>query len=353
MAKRALPPRSAPPPDLSARHTYVSGVAKGSAMKAIRIESNGGADVLALMDVPEQPPGPGQIRVRHHAIGVNFIDIYHRTGLYKNPLPSGLGLEAAGVVDAVGADVTRFKAGDRVAYSAGPIGAYAQAHVVQQTQAVKLPDAIGFDIAAASLLKGMTARFLLRKTFRVERGHDVVIHAAAGGVGQIATQWANHLGARVIAVVGSDAKAELARSLGAEHTIIQGREDIAARVKEITGAGAHVVYDSVGKDTFVASLDSVRPLGMLVSFGNASGPPPDINPLELSRRGSLYLTRPTLFHYTATPEQLDETAADLFAVIASGAVKIAAPTRYALADAAQAHRDLEGRKTTGSLVLVP
>ena len=322
-------------------------------MKAIRIESNGGADVLALTDVPEPAPGPSQIRVRHHAIGVNFIDIYHRTGLYKNPLPSGLGLEAAGVVDAVGADVIRFKAGDRVAYSAGPIGAYAEAHLVQQTQAVKLPDAIAYDIAAASLLKGMTARFLLRKTFRVERGHDVVIHAAAGGVGQIATQWAKHLGARVIAVVGSDAKAELARSLGADHTIIQGREDIAARVKEITGAGAHVVYDSVGKDTFMASLDSVRPLGMLVSFGNASGPPPDINPLELSRRGSLFLTRPTLFHYTATPEQLDETAADLFDVIASGAVKIAAPARYALADAAQAHRDLEGRKTTGSLVLVP
>jgi NADPH2:quinone reductase len=322
-------------------------------MKAIRIESNGGPEVLALTDVPEPAPRPGQIRVRHHAIGVNFIDIYHRTGLYKNPLPSGLGLEAAGVVDAVGADVTRFKAGDRVAYSAGPIGAYAEANVVQQTQAVKLPDAIAFDIAAASLLKGMTARFLLRKTFRVERGHDVVIHAAAGGVGQIAVQWAKHLGARVIAVVGSGAKAELARSLGAEHTIIQGREDVAARVREITGAGAHVVYDSVGKDTFMASLDSVRPLGMLVSFGNASGPPPDINPLELSRRGSLYLTRPTLFHYTATPEQLDETAADLFDVLASGAVKIAAPACYALADAAQAHRDLEGRKTTGSLVLAP
>lgn len=322
-------------------------------MKAIRIESTGGPEVMALADAPLPEPGANQVRVRHHAIGVNFIDIYHRTGLYKNALPMGLGLEAAGVVEAVGAGVTRFKEGDRIVYSAGPIGAYAEANVVNETQAVKLPDSIAFDVAAASLLKGMTARFLLRKTFRVERGHDVVIHAAAGGVGQIAVQWAKHLGARVIAVVGNDAKAELARSLGAEHTIIQGHENISARVKEITGVGAHVVYDSVGKDTFMASLDSVRPLGMLVSFGNASGPPPDINPLALAQRGSLFLTRPTMFSYTATPEQLDETAGDLFDVLASGAVKIAAPTRYALADAARAHADLEGRKTTGSLVLVP
>jgi NADPH:quinone reductase len=322
-------------------------------MKAIRIESHGGPDVLALADIATPEPGPGQVRVRHHAIGVNFIDVYHRTGLYKIALPGGLGLEAAGVVEAVGANVTRFKQGDRMAYASGPIGAYAEANVVNETQAVKLPDAIAFDIAAASLLKGMTARFLLRKTFRVERGHDVVIHAAAGGVGQIAVQWAKHLGARVIAVVGSDAKAELARSLGADHTIISGRDDIAKSVREITGAGAHVVYDSVGKDTFMASLDSLRPLGMMVSFGNASGPPPDISPLALAQRGSLFLTRPTMFNYTATPEQLDETASDLFEVLASGAVKIAAPTRYALADAAQAHADLEARKTTGSLVLVP
>ena len=199
----------------------------------------------------------------------------------------------------------------------------------------------------------MTARFLLRKTFRVERGHDVVIHAAAGGVGQIAVQWAKHLGANVIAVVGNDAKAEIAKSLGADHTIIPSRDDIAKRVREITNVGAHVVYDSVGKDTFLASIDSLRPLGMMVSFGNASGPPPDINPLLLSQKGSLFLTRPTLFSYTATVEQLDETAGDLFEVIAKGAVKIAAPTRYALADVAQAHRDLEARKTTGSLVLIP
>lgn len=322
-------------------------------MKAIRIEATGGPEVIALADVAMPEPGASEVRARNHAIGVNFIDTYHRTGLYKIALPSGLGMEAAGVVEAVGANVTRFKPGDRIAYSSGPIGAYAEAHVVSEARAVKLPDAISYDIAAAALLKGMTARFLLRKTFRVERGHDVVIHAAAGGVGQIAVQWAKHIGANVIAVVGGEAKAEIAKSLGADHVIISAREDIAKRVREITGAGAHVVYDSVGKDTFAASLDSLRPLGMLVCFGNASGPPPDINPLVLSQKGSLFLTRPTLFTYTATVEQLDETAADLFDVIEQGAVKIAPPSRYALADAAQAHRDLEARKTTGSLVLVP
>lgn len=322
-------------------------------MKAIRLEQNGGPEVLALADLPTPEPGANEVRVRHHAIGVNFIDTYQRSGLYKIALPSPLGLEAAGVVDAIGDGVTRFKVGDRIVYASGPLGAYAEANVVKEAQAVKLPDAISYDIAAASLLKGMTARFLLRKTFRVERGHDVVIHAAAGGVGQIAVQWAKHLGATVIAVVGSEAKAEIAKSLGAAHAIITSREDIAKRVREITGVGAHVVYDSVGKDTFEASLDSLRPLGMMVSFGNASGPAGAIAPSELQRRGSLFLTRPTLFHYTATVDQLDETSADLFEVLASGAVKIAPPTRYALADAAQAHRDLEARKTTGSLVLVP
>jgi len=322
-------------------------------MKAVRIAANGGPEVITLTDVETREPDAGEVRVRHHAIGVNFIDTYQRSGLYKIALPSPLGLEAAGIVEAIGDDVTRFKVGDRIVYASGPLGAYAEANVVKATQAVKLPDAIPFDIAAASLLKGMTARFLLRKTFRVERGHDVVIHAAAGGVGQIAVQWAKHLGANVIAVVGNDAKAEIAKSLGADHTIITSRDDIAKRVREITNVGAHVVYDSVGKDTFMASLDSLRPLGMMVSFGNASGPPPDINPLLLSQRGSLFLTRPTMFSYTATVEQLDETAADLFDVIEKGAVKIAASTRYALADVAQAHRDLEARKTTGSLVLIP
>jgi len=323
-------------------------------MKAIRIGQNGGPEVMTLVDAAQAEPGADEVRVRHEAIGVNFIDTYHRSGLYKNALPHGLGLEAAGVVDAVGADVSRFKIGDRIAYCSGPIGAYAEANVVNEERAVKLPDAISFDVAASSLLKGMTARYLLRKTFRVERGHVVVIHAAAGGVGQIATQWAKHLGALVIATAGSDAKADVARELGADHVIVTSREDIAKRVREITnGEGAHVVYDGVGKDTFAASLDSLRPLGMMVSYGNASGPPDPIAPSELQRRGSLFLTRPTLFHYTATVEQLDETAADLFDVIERGAVKIAPPMRYALADAARAHGDLEARKTTGSLVLTP
>lgn len=322
-------------------------------MRAIRIDAHGGPDVLRVADVDTPEPGAHEIRVRNAAIGVNFIDTYHRTGLYKIALPGGLGLEAAGVVDAVGADVARFRQGDRVAYCSGPIGAYAEAHVVNEARAVKLPESVSFDIAAAALLKGMTARYLLRKTFPVKRGDIVVIHAAAGGVGQIVVQWAKHLGALVIATAGNDAKAEIAKQLGADHVLVQGRDDIAARVREITGVGAHVVYDGVGKDTFAASLDSLRPFGMMVSYGNASGPPPDINPLTLSQKGSLFLTRPTLFHYTATVEQLDETAADLFAVIGQGAVKIAPPTRYALADAAQAHRDLEARKTTGSLVLVP
>jgi NADPH2:quinone reductase len=322
-------------------------------MRAIRIDAHGAPDVLRVADVDTSEPGAHEIRVRHAAIGVNFIDTYHRTGLYKIALPSGLGLEAAGVVEAVGANVTRFKEGDRVAYCSGPIGAYAEAHVVNEARAVKLPESVSFDIAAASLLKGMTARYLLRKTFLVKPGDVIVIHAAAGGVGQIVVQWAKHLGALVIATAGSDAKAEIAKKLGADHVLVQGRDDIAARVREITGVGAHVVYDGVGKDTFAASLDCLRPLGTMVSYGNASGPPPDINPLVLSQKGSLFLTRPTLFHYTATVEQLDETAADLFAMIEQGAVKIAPPARYALADAAHAHRDLEARKTTGSLVLAP
>ncbi len=322
-------------------------------MKAIRITQHGEPEVMQLADVKSPTPNAHEIRVRHEAIGVNYIDTYNRSGLYKLALPSGLGLEAAGIVDAIGDGVTRFKLGDRVAYCTGPIGAYAEAHVINETRAVRLPDAIAFDTAAASLFKGMTARYLLRKTFRVEPGHVVVIHAAAGGVGQILVQWAKHLGALVIATVGSDAKAELVRTLGADHVIITARENIAARVREITGVGAHVVYDGVGKDTWDASLDSLRPLGMMVSYGNASGAAPVVNPLTLSQKGSLFLTRPTLFHYTATTEQLDETAADLFDVIEKRAVKIAAPTEYALANAAEAHRDLETRKTTGSLVLMP
>jgi NADPH2:quinone reductase len=322
-------------------------------MKAIRFEETGGPEVMRLEEVATPAPGAREIRVKNAACGVNFIDTYHRNGLYKTPLPSGLGLEGAGVVEAVGDAVARFKLGDRVAYCSGPIGAYGEMHVVREDRAVKLPEAISYDIAAAAMLKGMTARYLLRKTFRVERGQAMLVHAAAGGVGQILVQWGKHLGATVIATAGSDAKAEIARKLGADHVLVAGRDDIARRVREITGVGADVVYDGVGKDTWEASLDSLRPRGMMVTFGNASGPPPLFSPLVLSQKGSLFLTRPTLAHYTATVEELDETAADLFDVIGKGAVKIAPPTRYALADAAQAHRDLEARKTTGSLVLVP
>ncbi|HVZ99496.1 MAG TPA: quinone oxidoreductase [Caulobacterales bacterium] len=323
-------------------------------MKAIRIEQNGGPEVMRLVEVDMPAPGPHDVRVRNHACGVNFIDTYHRSGLYKQPLPHGLGQEGAGVVEAIGEGVTRFKIGDRIAYCSGPIGAYAEAHVVREDRAVHLPEAISFDIAAASMLKGMTACYLLRKTFPVQQGHVVLIHAAAGGVGQIAVQWAAHLGAVVIATVGSDMKAEIARELGAHHVLVSSRENVAARVREITnGEGVDVVYDGVGKDTWDASLDSLKTLGMMVTFGNASGPPPAISPLVLMQKGSLFLTRPTLGNYTRTTAMLDETAADLFAVIGEGAVKITAPARYALADAAVAHRDLEARKTTGSLVLAP
>ena len=323
-------------------------------MKAIRIDAHGGPEALHLADVDTPTPGANEIRVKHHAIGVNFIDTYHRTGLYKIALPSGLGQEAAGVVDAIGADVTRFKQGDRVAYCTGPIGAYAETHIVSADRAVKLPDAISFDDAAASMLKGLTACYLLRKTFRVERSHVVVVHASAGGVGQIATQWAKHLGATVIATVGSDEKAEIARALGADHVLVTSRDNIAERVRAITGGeGADVVYDGVGKDTWNASLDSLRVRGMMVSYGNASGPVAPFSPLVLSQMGSLFLTRPTLFAYARTTAELDELARELFAVLERGAVKVAPPTRYKLADAAQAHRDLEARKTTGSLVLTP
>lgn len=323
-------------------------------MKAIRIDKTGGPEVLHLADVAMPEPGVGEIRVRNHACGINFIDTYHRGGLYPLTMPSGLGQEGAGVVEAIGAGVTRFKQGDRVAYCSGPVGAYSEAHAVKAERVVKLPDAISFDVAGAALLKGMTARYLLRKTFRVERGHVVVIHAAAGGVGQIAVQLAKHLGAHVIATAGSDAKAKIARELGADDVIVSAREDVAKRVREITnGEGAHVVYDGVGKDTWDASINALRPCGMMVTYGNASGPVPPISPLVLMQKGSLFLTRPTLASYTRTTQELDETAQDLFDVIASGAVKIAPPTRYKLEDAAQAHRDLEARKTTGSLVLIP
>jgi NADPH2:quinone reductase len=323
-------------------------------MKAVRISGAGGPDVIRVEEVAAPVAGPGEIVIRQRAIGVNFIDTYHRTGLYPIPYPSGLGLEGAGDVIEVGAGVERFKVGDRAGFCSGPIGAYAELHAVPAARAVKIPDGVSDDIAAASMLKGMTARYLLKRTFPLKPGDFAVIHAAAGGVGQIAVQWARHIGAVVIAVVGSAAKGEIVKALGADHVIDASREDIVKRVREISnGEGAHVSYDSVGKDTFNASLDCLRPLGMFVSFGNASGPAPPFEPGILAAKGSLFFTRPTLFTYTRTPELLQETADDLFDVIAKGIVKIAAPTRYALADAAQAHRDLEARKTTGSLVLTP
>ncbi len=323
-------------------------------MKAIRIEAHAGPEVMRLVDIETPAPKAGEILVRLAAIGVNFIDTYHRTGLYPIALPSGLGQEGAGIVEAVGEGVTRFKPGDRAGFCTGPIGAYAEMHVVHETRAVHIPDRVSADIAAASMLKGMTARYLLRKTFPVERQHVAVVHAAAGGVGQILVQWATHIGAHVIAVVGSDEKVGVATHLGARDVIVSSRENIAARVREITeGVGADVVYDSVGKDTFDVSLNSLKPLGMFVSYGNSSGSPPPFDPMLLSQKGSLFFTRPGLFHYTRTPELLQETADDLFDVLAQGVVKVAAPTTYELAQAAHSHRDLEARKTTGSLVLKP
>ena len=323
-------------------------------MKAIRIESTGGANVLELKDIDLPPPDDTQVRVQHTAIGINFIDIYYRKGLYKAPLPSGLGMEAAGVVTAKGSKVTHLKEGDRVGYCSGPLGAYAQEANVPAERAVVIPASIPDEIAAAVLLKGMTAQYLLKRTYPLKAGETILFHAAAGGVGQIACQWAKHIGATVIGTVGNISKIAAAKSVGCDHVIVSKTEDIAKRVREITGGkGVPVVYDSVGKDTVMASLDSLSVRGLFVTFGNASGPIPPFEPAILSQKGSLYMTRPTLFHYAITKEELQETANDLFAVLASGAVRVARPTKYPLADAARAHGDLESRKTTGSLVLIP
>jgi NADPH2:quinone reductase len=323
--------------------------------KAIRIHESGGPDVMRWEEVTVGEPGPGQARVRHSAVGLNFIDVYHRTGLYPLPsLPSGIGLEAAGVVEAVGAGVTDIKVGDRVAYASPPPGSYAEARLMPADRLVVLPDIIAERTAAAMMLKGMTAQYLLRRTYRVQPGDAVLVHAAAGGVGLIACQWARHLGATVIGTVGNDEKAELARAHGCHHVIVYSRENFVQRVKEITGReGVAVVYDSVGKDVFMDSLDCLRPLGMMVTFGNASGPVPAIEPLVLSTKGCLFLTRPTLMVYTAKRADLLASAAELFEVVASGAVKIEVQQTYPLADAAQAHRDLEARRTTGSTLLLP
>jgi NADPH2:quinone reductase len=323
-------------------------------MKAIRFARAGGPEVLDFEDIELPPPGLGEVRIRHAAIGVNFIDTYHRSGLYPVPLPSGLGLEAAGTIEALGEGVSGLAIGDRVAYCTGPIGSYAEANNVPAGRVVKLPPGISDEVAAASLLKGMTAQYLLKRTYPVKAGETILIHAAAGGVGLIACQWAKHLGAAVIGTVGPDAKMPLAREHGCTHVLNTGVGNWSARVREITGGdGVPVVYDGVGKDTFSASLDCLAVRGMLVSFGNASGAVPAFEPGILSAKGSLYLTRPTLFHYTRTRRELQETADDLFSVVQSSAVKIAVHQRFPLAKAREAHESLHSRATTGATLLIP
>jgi NADPH2:quinone reductase len=322
--------------------------------KAIRITQTGGPEVMRWEDVEVGEPGEGQARVRHTAVGVNYIDTYHRSGLYPLPLPTGLGSEAAGVVEAVGPGVTVVKPGDRVAYAGGGPGSYAKARVLPAGVLVPIPDEVTDQTAAAIMLKGMTSQYLIRRTYLVKAGETVLFHAAAGGVGLIACQWLKALGATVIGTVGSDEKAAIARAHGCEHVIVSTREDIPGRVREITGgAGVPVVYDSVGKDTFLASLDCLKPLGLMVSFGNASG---KVGPFDigiLSQKGSLYLTRPTLATYTANRADLEATAREVFEVIRQGKVKVEIRHTYPLAEAVQVHRDLEGRRTVGSIVMVP
>jgi NADPH2:quinone reductase len=321
---------------------------------AIRIHAHGGPDVLQWEAVAASVPGRGEVLIRQTAIGLNFIDVYERTGLYPATLPIVPGREGAGLVEAVGPRVSGVKVGDRVAYVSSQPGAYAQERVMPADRVVPIPDGVSDRLAAAAILKGLTAQFLLRRTHKVRKGDCVVVHAAAGGVGLILAQWARHLGARVIGVVGSDAKAAIALQHGCHDALVSGRDDLPSQVRELTGGrGADVVYDSVGKDTFFASLDSLRPLGLMVSYGNASGPVAPFSPLELSRRGSLFLTRPTLFHYIARRAELLRAARELFDVIGRGVVRIEIGQSYALQDAAQAHRDLEARRTVGSTVLIP
>lgn len=322
-------------------------------MKAIRFEKTGGPEVLEYVDVELAPPGPGQARVRHTAIGVNFIDTYHRSGLYPVALPSGLGMEAAGTVEALGEGVTGLSPGDRVGYCGGPLGAYAEAANVPANRLVHLPNSVSDEAAAASMLKGMTVQYLLKRTYTVKKGETILFHSAAGGVGLIAGQWAKHLGATVIGTVGSDDKIALARSRGYDHVVNLRTGSWVDRVREIAGGGLPVVYDSVGKDTWNGSLDCLRPRGMMVSFGNSSGAVPPFEPGILSAKGSLYLTRPTLAHYIATRAELQETADDLFDVIAKGVVTIEINQRFKLADARDAHEALHSRQTTGATILTP
>jgi NADPH2:quinone reductase len=321
---------------------------------AIRIHEHGGPEKMLWEAMPLPQPKPGEALVRHGAVGLNYIDVYFRNGLYKLPaLPAILGMEGAGTVEAVGEGVTEVAPGDRVAYATGPVGAYTEARVMKADRLVKLPDDISFEQGAAMMLQGMTAQYLLRATYRVKPGQTVLIHAAAGGVGLIMCQWAKHLGATVIGTVSTEEKATLARAHGADHIVLT-REDLPAAVKRITGgAMLPVVYDSVGKDSFMASLDCLAPLGMMVSYGNASGQVPPLDIGTLAAKGSLYLTRPTLATYTAKREDLLACACELFEVVRSGAVKLRVNQHYALKDAAQAHIDLEARRTTGSTVLIP
>jgi NADPH2:quinone reductase len=323
-------------------------------MKAIRISETGGPEVMKLADVDVEKPGPGQVRVRQTAIGLNYIDIYHRSGLYPVPLPSGLGQEAAGVVEELGEGVTGLKPGDRIAYGVGALGAYAQMRNLSASRITRLPAGIADETAAGMMLKGMTVRYLLRATYKVQPGETILLHAAAGGVGLILSQWAKALGVTVIGTVGSDAKMQTARDHGCDHVINSTTEDTVARVREITGGkGVPVVYDGVGQSTFMTSLDCLSPRGLLVVFGNASGPVKAFDLGLLAARGSLYVTRPTLMTYTASDADLKETADDLVAMVESGKVKIPVNQRYALADVVQAHRDLESRKTTGTTILLP
>jgi NADPH2:quinone reductase len=322
--------------------------------KAIRYDKTGGPEVMKWVDVEVGEPGEGEVRLRQSACGLNYIDVYFRTGLYPQPLPAGLGMEAAGEVTAVGKGVTSLKAGDRVAYVARPPGAYAQERVLRADHLIRLPDAISDEAAASIMLQGLTAQYLLRRTYRVKPGDTILIQAAAGGVGLLVCQWAKALGATVIGTVSSDEKAEVAKAHGCDHPIVYTREDFTARVREITnGAGVPVVYDSIGKDAYTKSLDCLAPLGMFVSFGNASGPLPPIDSSEFAGRGSLFFTRPTLFTYIAKRADYEAMAAELFEVVASGKVKTSINQRYALKDVGQAHADLEARRTTGSTVLLP
>jgi NADPH2:quinone reductase len=320
---------------------------------AIRIREAGGPEIMSWEEVEVGEPGPGEVRVHNRAVGLNYVDTYQRSGLYPMPMPLILGSEGAGVVEAVGPKVRDFKVGDRVAY-AGPIGAYAEVALRPAARLIKIPSGIDDQTAAAMMLKGMTAWYLCRRTYRVKKGDTVVVHAAAGGVGQILCQWTKYLGATVIGTVGSDEKVALAKKAGCRHVIVTSREKTSERVKAITkGKGVPVVYDGVGKDTFMDSLDCLAPLGLMASFGNASGAVTSFNPGVLAQKGSLFLTRPTLVNYTASRKDLETAARELFSVVKKGAVKIKVNQTYPLREAAQAHRDLEGRKTTGQTVLLP